>query len=163
MNRRLPFWHPASLIATVFGIGNAAFASGTWASLAALPVAWLIAARFGSAWLAAAAALALAVGLWASARYCQACGEKDPSRVVIDEVAGQWLALVPIAVPDPVLYAIGFFAFRILDILKPWPAGWCDRKLPGAPGVMFDDIFAGLYAALVVYGVIFLGARFGFL
>jgi phosphatidylglycerophosphatase A len=114
-------------------------------------------------WLLAAAAVALAAGLWASARYCRACGEKDPSGVVIDEVAGQWLALAPIAVPDPVLYAIGFFAFRILDIIKPWPAGWCDRKLGGAPGVMFDDIAAGLYAALVVYGVILLNARVGFL
>ena len=163
MNRRLPFWHPASLIATAFGIGNATIASGTWASLAALLPAWFIAARFGSIGLVAAAALALAAGLWASARYCRACGEKDPSRVVIDEVAGQWLALAPIAVPDPVLYAIAFFAFRILDILKPWPAGWCDRKLAGAPGVMFDDIAAGLYAALVVYGVILLNARIGFL
>ena len=163
MSRRLPFWHPASLIATAFGIGNAPIASGTWASLAALPAAWLIAARFGSLWLVAAATLALAAGLWASARYCRACGEKDPSRVVIDEVAGQWLALTPIAAPDPVLYAIAFFAFRILDILKPWPAGWCDRKLAGAPGVMFDDIAAGLYAALVVYGVILLNARIGFL
>ncbi|MPY75207.1 MAG: phosphatidylglycerophosphatase A [Alphaproteobacteria bacterium] len=163
MRRRLSFWHPASLIATGFGIGNVPIASGSWASLAALPVAWLIAATFGSPWLLAAAALALAAGLWASSHYCLAIGEKDPSRVVIDEIAGQWLALAPIAIPDPVLYAIGFFAFRILDIIKPWPAGWCDRELAGAPGVMFDDIAAGLYAALVVYGVILLDARIGFL
>jgi phosphatidylglycerophosphatase A len=163
MRRRLSYWHPASLIATGFGIGNVPIASGSWASLAVLPVAWLIAGRFGGLWLIAAAALALLAGLWASARYCAASGEKDPSRIVIDEIAGQFLALAPIAVPDPVLYGIGFFAFRIFDIFKPWPAGWCDRELEGAPGVMFDDIAAGLYAALVVYGVIFLDSIYGFL
>ncbi len=163
MIRRLSFWHPANLIATAFGIGNVPIASGTWASLAALPVAWLVATRFGSVWPLAAAALALAFGLWASGQYCRACGEKDPSRVVIDEIAGQWLALAPIAVPDPVLYGIAFFVFRIFDIVKPWPAGWCDQHLHGAPGVMFDDIAAGLYAAIVVYGVMLLNARIGFL
>jgi len=161
VRRRLPYAHPASLIATGFGIGNIPIASGSWASLATLPVAWLIAGRFGALWLLAAAAIALLAGLWASARYCAASGEKDPSRVVIDEIAGQFLALAPIAVPDPVAYGIGFFAFRIFDIVKPWPAGWCDRKLEGAPGIMFDDIFAGLYAAIVVYGALLLNMKFG--
>lgn len=161
MRRRLPYAHPASLIATAFGIGNIPIASGSWASLAVLPVGWLIAVRFGALWLIAGAFLALLAGLWASARYCTASGEKDPSRVVIDEVAGQLLALAPIAVPDPVSYGVAFFAFRIFDIFKPWPAGWCDRELDGAPGVMFDDIVAGIYAALVVIGVLALNAKFG--
>ncbi len=163
MSRRLAFWHPASLIATGCGIGNIPIASGSWASLAALPVGWLIASTVGSLWLIAAGLLALAAGLWASARYCQASGEKDPSRVVIDEIAGQWLALAPIVYPDPVLYAIAFFAFRLFDIFKPWPAGWIDRDMPGAPGVMLDDIVAGIYAAVVVYGFIYLDTEFGLL
>lgn len=162
MRRRLPYVHPASLIATGLGIGNIPIASGSWASLATLPVAWLIAARFGAPWLVAAAAIALLAGLWASARYCAASGEKDPSRIVIDEIAGQFLALAPIAVPDPVSYGIAFFVFRIFDIVKPWPAGWCDHELEGSPGVMFDDIVAGLYAAIVVYGVLLLNGRYGF-
>jgi len=162
VRRRLSYWHPASLIATGFGIGNVPIASGSWASLAVLPVAWLIAERFGSLWLVAAAALALLTGLWASARYCLASGEKDPSRIVIDEIAGQFLALAPIATPDPVLYGIGFFVFRIFDIFKPWPAGWCDREMEGAPGVMFDDIVAGLYAAVVVYGAVLLDYKIWF-
>jgi phosphatidylglycerophosphatase A len=74
MRRRLPFFHPASLIATFVGIGNAPIASGTWASLATLPFAWLIATRFGALWLIAAGILALLAGLWASARYCEASG-----------------------------------------------------------------------------------------
>ena len=48
-----------------------------------------------------------------------------------------------------------------MDIFKPFPANWCDQKLEGAPGVMFDDIVAGLYAAAVVYGVLLLNARYG--
>jgi len=162
VRRRLPYAHPASLIATGLGIGNIPIASGSWASLAVLPAGWLIATHFGALWLIAAGAIALLAGLWASARYCNASGEKDPSRVVIDEVAGQFLALAPIAVPDPVTYAVAFFTFRIFDIFKPWPAGWCDRELPGAPGVMFDDIIAGVYAAIVVYGTMTLNDHFGF-
>jgi len=162
MRRRLPFFHPASLIATAVGIGNVPIASGTWASLATLPVAWLIASHFGALWLIPASILALLAGLWASARYCEASGEKDPSRVVIDEVAGQFIALAPIAVPDPVFYVGAFLAFRFFDIVKPWPANWCDQKLPGAPGVMFDDIVAGIYAAIVVYGAILVNVRYGF-
>lgn len=162
MSRRLPFAHPASLIATGFGVGHIPIASGSWASLAALPVGWIIAEQFGSLWLAPAAAIALLAGLWASGVYCRASGEKDPSRVVIDEIAGQWLALVPIAAPDPVSYAIAFFVFRFFDIVKPWPANWCDRSLAGAPGIMFDDIVAGLYAAAVMLGILHLNAQYGF-
>ena len=155
MRRRLSYWHPASLIATGFGIGNAPIASGSWASLAVLPVAWLIAERFGSLWLIAAATVALLAGLWASARYCLASGEKDPSRIVIDEIAGQFLALAPIATPDPVLYGIGFFVFRIFDIAKVWPASYFDRR-HGATGIMVDDIIAGAYANIVSH-LIWLG------
>ena len=162
MSRRLPFAHPASLIATGFGVGHIPIASGSWASLATLPVGWIIAEKFGSLWLALAAVAALLAGLWASALYCRASREKDPSRVVIDEIAGQWLALVPIATPDPVSYAIAFFVFRLFDIVKPWPANWCDRSLSGAPGVMLDDIVAGFYAAAVMYGLLLLNAEYGF-
>jgi phosphatidylglycerophosphatase A len=160
VRRRLPYAHPASLIATGLGIGIVPIASGSWASLAVLPVAWVIATHFGSWWLVPAGLLALVAGLWASARYCAASGEKDPSRIVIDEIAGQLIALAPVAAPDPVIYGIGFFAFRIFDIFKPWPAGWCDRELDGAPGVMLDDIVAGFYAAVVVYATLALNTKF---
>ena len=79
---------------------------------------------------------------------------------MIDEVAGQWLTLLPLSfvlwfhgssvsiLPWPGLIG-GFFLFRLFDILKPWPVSWADRK--STPfGVMFDDILAGLYAALLL-------------
>ena len=79
-------------------------------------------------------------------------GLKDPSSVVIDEVAGQWITLLPAAL-DPVSFAIGFIAFRFLDITKPFPAGWADRNLTGAPGIMLDDLCAGIYAGLVLFAI----------
>lgn len=148
----LPFFHPATLIATWFGSGLSRFAPGTCGSLAALPFAvalvWL-----GGPWaLAVAACAAFLIGLWASARYISASRQKDPGAVVIDEVAGQWLALVPVAL-DLRLYLVAFALFRVFDIAKPWPAGWFDRELGGGLGVMADDIVAGLYAAVLCYGI----------
>jgi phosphatidylglycerophosphatase A len=155
-------WRPAHLVATWFGSGYLPIAPGTWGSALCLPVAWLIAAFLGWPGLLAAAALALAAGLWATAAEQRRTGEKDAGRFVIDEVAGQWIAVTPAIPPDLILYAAGFFAFRFFDIAKPWPAGWCDSRLPGAPGVMLDDIVAGFYAALMVYGLSFLKTEFGF-
>ena len=137
--------HPAWWLATWFGSGRLPRVPGTWGSLAALPFAALI-HWAGGAWaLAAGAAVAFVVGIWAGGRYAAAAGEPDPSPVVIDEVAGQWLALVPMPL-DPVHYAAGFVAFRLFDVWKPWPLRRLER-LPGGLGIMADDIGAGLYAA----------------
>lgn len=158
MSRRpLSFWHPASLIATWFGSGLIPGIPGTWGSLAALPFAVAI-AWYGGPWaLLAAAALAFLAGLWASGVYAQASGKEDPGPVVIDEVAGQWLTLVLVPL-DPVLYAAGFVAFRVFDVLKPWPANYFDQNLPGAWGIMTDDIAAAVYAGAVTYGLAYLMA-----
>ena len=78
--------------------------------------------------------------------------DRYDGRIVIDEVAGQWLALIPLPL-DPGLYLLAFLAFRLFDILKPWPVGWADRRLPGAFGIMADDLLAGLYAGGLVFGV----------
>ncbi len=75
---------------------------------------------------------------------------QDPSYVVIDEVAGQCLALLP-APRDAAAYLVGFLAFRATDILKPWPASWADRRLTGGFGTMADDFIAAIYAGLIVY------------
>ncbi len=148
----LPFWHPASLLATWFGSGLLPKAPGTWGSLAALPFAFAIASLAGP-WGLLAAVLAVTVaGLWAADVYAARSGADDPGEVVIDEVAGQWLALVPAAL-DPRLYAVAFLAFRFFDIVKVWPAGWLDRNLKGGWGIMLDDLAAGIYAGALVFGV----------
>ncbi|MDP6690834.1 MAG: phosphatidylglycerophosphatase A [Alphaproteobacteria bacterium] len=145
----LPLSHPACLLATWFGSGLLRPAPGTWGSLAALPFAWIITYYGGPIALAAATVLIFALGCWASDVYERAGGDKDPGVVVIDEVAGQWLVLI--AAPlDPWYYLAAFVLFRICDILKPWPAGWADRKLSGGLGIMMDDILAALYAVAAI-------------
>jgi len=142
----LPLWHPASLIATWFGSGLLPRAPGTWGTLAALPAAALI-VTYGGRWaLLAAAAAAFLAGIWASARYAKSLGIEDPGKIVIDEVAGMWLTLVPLAL-DPIAYAIAFVFFRIFDISKVWPANVLDRRVKGGLGIMLDDTVAAIYAA----------------
>tara|TARA_R110002110_G_scaffold119106_5_gene293424 strand:- start:1368 stop:1859 length:492 start_codon:yes stop_codon:yes gene_type:complete len=147
----LSFWHPAAFLATWGGSGLLPRAPGTWGSLFTLPFAWFIADRWGSEALFIAAVAAFFAGLWASAQYLKHSTSKDPGAIVIDETAGQFLALA--LVPAELWwYAAGFILFRLADIFKPWPASWADRSLKGALGVMTDDIFAGLYALVVLYG-----------
>ena len=142
-------FHPARLIATGFGLGHLPIAPGTWASLASLPLAWLIVQNFGQLGLASAALIALVGGIWASNITENLTGEKDPSSVVIDEIAGQWITLIAVA-PDLILYGAGFVLFRVTDIFKPWPVSWAEG-LPGGFGVMMDDVLAGVYAGIGVY------------
>jgi phosphatidylglycerophosphatase A len=150
----LPLSHPACLLATWFGTGLLRPAPGTWASLVALPFAWIIVYAGGPFALAIATVAVFALGCWAAGVYEQASGGKDPGVVVIDEVAGQWLALI--AAPlDPWYYLAGFVLFRLCDITKPWPANWAERRFNGGLGIMLDDIMAALYGvgAIVAFRV----------
>ena len=140
----------AKILATWFGVGLLPKAPGTWGSLAALPFAWVIASWGGEQALSAAIVIVILVGWWASAYYVHETGIADPSEVVIDEVAGQWLTLLVVP-PHIVYYTAGFLLFRLFDIRKPWLVGWADRKVEGGLGVMLDDIFAGIFAAIVLY------------
>jgi phosphatidylglycerophosphatase A len=148
----LPLSHPAALIATGCGIGLLRLAPGTWASLAALPLGWLLMTGFGAAGLLVAAALAFAAGCWAAARVAEASGVFDPGFVVIDEIAAQLLVLA--ATPlDSRFYLAALLLFRLFDIWKPFPIGWLDRHVKGGFGIMLDDIAAALYAlALIAIG-----------
>jgi phosphatidylglycerophosphatase A len=146
----------ALALATCFGIGDWPKAPGTWASLVALPFAWLIHSTFGMVGLLAAATIVFLIGWWASSIYVAWSGREDPSAVVIDEVAGQWLTLV---LADPRrwwLWLVGFVAFRLFDIVKPWPVSWADRNVKGGLGVMLDDVLAGLYGVTVLAAILLL-------
>jgi phosphatidylglycerophosphatase A len=145
----LPFWHPAVLLATWFGAGLLPVTPGSWGSLAALPFAWWIDARWGAVGLLAGSAVVFAVGCWAAGVINRASGVKDAGAIVIDEVAAQWVVLT-VAPRHPLAYLAGFLLFRVADILKPWPASWADSRVGGGFGVMIDDIIAALYAASVL-------------
>ena len=89
------------------------------------------------------------IGIWASHTHAQQLPDEDPSEIVIDEVTGMWLTLLVVP-PNVFYYAIGFVFFRIADIWKPWPVSWADRAIKGGVGIMLDDVFAGVYAALAL-------------
>lgn len=148
-----------ALAATVFGIGRLPEAPGTWGSLAAIPLAWGLHAAGGFPLMAAATAALFALGVWASAAYAAQAGVADPGEVVIDEVVGMLIALWPLSLglwlmdqPGSLFpwpgWVLGFAAFRFFDILKPPPIRRFER-LPGGWGIMFDDVVAGIMAALV--------------
>jgi len=133
-------------IAGVFGIGRFPWAPGTLASLAAVVAgAGLL---HVSPWLlAASVVVATLAGIWAIGAAGAAAA--DPGWVVIDEVAGQWLTLL--ALPRPTLPGLlaAFVLFRLLDITKPGPIGWADRR-HDAVGVMADDVIAGVIGAAIL-------------
>jgi phosphatidylglycerophosphatase A len=150
------------------GSGYLKPAPGTWGSLAAIPAAFVL-TTFGGPILLTAATVALTFfGIAAIQREMDATQVHDPSWIVIDEVVGQWIALLPVAfgaaragLPVTALWpgiVAAFLAFRLFDIWKPGPVGWADRKHTAA-GVMLDDVVAGIFAAIAVVALAYLAHR----
>lgn len=146
----------AWIAATFLGVGNIKPGPGTWGSVAALLI-WFTAAHLHIftthpnhlPWVTAAAALvALAIGIPAGTIVARESQTEDPQHVVIDEAIGQWIALI--ACPaDWVHPLLALALFRLFDIFKPPPARQLE-DLPGGWGIMLDDVAAGLYALLVL-------------
>jgi len=156
------------MVVTFGGVGLLPKAPGTWGSAVTIPVAWAL-HWLGGFWLVGPfTALVIWLGWVETGRYLKG-PDDDPAEVVIDEVAGMLIALWPLSLgltlagaqahvfPWPG-WVLGFLAFRFLDIVKPWPVGWADR-LPGATGVMLDDILAGIISAML--GVLAAGVAHG--
>lgn len=159
-------------VVTVLGIGLLRPAPGTWASAAAVLVALALAKAGLTPLVAFGAVAATLLGLWAVPRATVGKDNPDPSEIVIDEVAGQWLALCFTLLPlwwrgiDPVAawpgLVVPFVLFRLFDIWKPWLVGRADRR-GDSVGVMLDDLWAGLFAGVVsvilagVYHMVILG------
>ena len=131
--------------ATLGPLGSLRPAPGTIGSLVAVIAGYAI-ASYGHGALIAATFIVTVIGVFAADAYAKATGRKDPSEVIIDEVAGQWLTLI-ILPHDILWYAAGFALFRFFDILKPGPVRHAER-LHGGIGVMADDLVAGALAAL---------------
>jgi phosphatidylglycerophosphatase A len=118
---------------------------GTAGTIGAIPL-YLLIRPHGLPAVAAAACVVTVVGIWSSSRVCTRLGVHDPQIVCIDEVAGvlvAWLG-APVGLRGTLA---GFVLFRLFDQFKPWPARLAERRLPSGWGVMFDDVFAGLWAA----------------
>ncbi len=153
------------IIASFFLIGHLRPAPGTWGSAVALLLGMVILRYLGFPALVLATFGVTAAGFWACQAELKDRPGDDPGEIVIDEVAGQWLALLfPAAgfflspmgqaalqksggwMPWPA-WLVPFALFRLFDIWKPWLVGRADRR-GDAPGVMIDDLWAGLFAGL---------------
>lgn len=147
-----PAGRAAAAIATWFGCGYSPVAPGTAGSLGALAPAFLLAGYAGfQPWHFAVLAAALTPpAIWAAGRVARDCGKKDPSLVVVDEVAGQWLTLAGATALNWKSWLAAFVLFRLFDIWKPFPVRGFEA-LPGGLGIVADDLAAGLYGALVLF------------
>lgn len=135
-------------IALFFGVGKAPKAPGTWATLATVPLALLV-NWAGPFWAMATAVLLLPLSIVAAEIYEQVHQSHDSKEIVIDEVLGFLITMtwLPITWQS---YFLGFFLFRLLDILKPFPIGYLDKKVRGGLGVVIDDVVAGIIANIIL-------------
>ncbi len=154
---RAPLW--AALVATFFGAGHLKPGPGTWGSLATVILwAWAssripVAERVWATIFAAG--VVTLIGIPAATRVARGSGLMDPQFVVIDEVAGQLVALIAVPLAWKTFLA-GFILFRVFDILKPFPIRRLER-LPEGTGIVVDDLGAGLYALAVIHLLLHFG------
>ena len=140
----------ALILATWFGTGLMPRASGTFGTLAAVPL--VLIGCLGTEASAIALGVVTLTAFWASHRTQELLRREDPSEVVIDEAAGFFVTLFLLP-PTWQSVAVGFFLFRFFDIVKPWPARQAEH-LKGGLGIVMDDLLAGVYSHLVLRGLL---------
>ncbi len=138
--------NPVHLISLGFGSGMSPIASGTIGTLAAIPL-YLLMAPLHLWFYTLVTLLLLVLGIWTCGQTTKALGVEDHQGIVWDEVIGYLITMAAIT-PSIVSVLMGFFLFRFFDIFKIWPASWAERRFSGGLGIMFDDVMAGIYAAL---------------
>lgn len=139
---------PAYFIAFGFGSGLMPKAPGTWGTLVAIPLYFLI-SDF-PLWLYATLVIAaFAFGVWISERVSRDLGEHDYSGIVWDEIVGYLLTMF-MAPKGLIWIIIGFILFRLFDILKPQPIRYIDKHVKGGLGVMLDDLLAAIPSWLII-------------
>ena len=143
----------AAVFASALYVGYMPVASGTWGALWVPLGYYLVPLSWFGTFVIAAAVVTTVLGIPAAGR-CERFWGGDPSKVVIDEVAGMAVTLLFLPVTGMIVWA-GFFLFRFFDILKPPPVRQAER-LPGGWGIMTDDLLAGVYANLVLRALILL-------
>ncbi len=147
---RGPLW--ATLVATFFGAGRLHPGPGTWGSASAVllwaALAHVINPTYRTPVVIALAIFVTLIGIPAATRVARASGTKDPQFIVIDEVAGQLIALIAAPLTWKT-FAAGFILFRAFDIIKPPPVRQLER-LPEGTGIVLDDVAAGIYALAVM-------------
>ena len=154
------------LYVTILGLGLAPFAPGTLGSLAGI-LLWLVIREVISPGAMLFSVVVLFFFSWIMTKNYinqKNGGEHDPSEVIIDELIGQWISLIPILYLDYILYTmsisetitimfLSFLLFRFFDIVKPWPISFFDQQ-QNSFSVLFDDVLAGFFSAIFISGYI---------
>ena len=149
---KLSIFSPVTLLASFGGSGFITPASGTWGSLAALPIATYLLFNYSGLYLLYLSFTLFLIGMWVCREWLNAVGDQDndPSMIVIDEAAGLSLTLA-FAEMSLISVFLGFALFRLFDIAKPWPISWLEKRFSGAFGIMIDDMVAGLLAGIILF------------
>ena len=156
---------PSHIFATLFGVGLLPFAPGTWGSLFGLILFFYtniylsINVQFFYLLLLVIILFAFLVCYFATKELGD--NEKDQKSIVIDELAGLWIAFIPVSgivmMQDFLTYSVlAFLLFRVFDIWKPYPIGFIDKKIKNHIGIVLDDLVAGIYAAIIIWLILIL-------
>ncbi len=144
------FSSPACFLGLGMGSGLAPKAPGTFGTLAAVPL-YIFSALLGVPAFWFIALVIILAGTWICGATAKHLNSHDHPAIVWDEFAGFFVTmmLVPFSWQNVI---VGFVLFRIFDILKPWPIKWIDQKIHGGAGIMLDDLIAGVFASLILWG-----------
>ena len=137
------------VLATCFGVGSIPFAPGTWGSLFAVLLVYNIA--FLQEWIILATVLIVGFSWWICVEVHKET-KSDSSEIVIDEFSGMFVACMFIN-HDFISFVFAFLFFRFFDIVKPWPISWVDKNIKNGPGILIDDLLAGLFAGILMLTV----------
>ena len=145
-----PNYNKAShALATCFGVGSIPFAPGTWGSLFAVLLIYNI--TFLQEWIVLTAFSVVALSWWVCVEVYKDT-KSDSSEIVIDEFAGMFVACMLIN-HDFISLVFAFLFFRFFDIVKPWPISWVDKNIKNGPGILIDDLLAGLFAGILMLAI----------
>ncbi len=136
--------NPVHFVAFGFGSGAAPVAPGTFGTMMAAALYWMLPAMSPLAYAGFVLA-SFVLGVWLCGRTARDIGVHDHGGIVWDEFTGYWLTMF-MAPAGWIWIVLGFVLFRLFDIIKPWPIRWLDRNVDGGLGVMIDDVLAGLMA-----------------
>lgn len=142
-------------LALGFGSGLAPKAPGTFGTLVALPIVWLLSLA-GTSWFVLFLVLGSLLGIYVCGKTAKDVGEHDHGAIVWDEVMGYTLTMLLVPVSLSTLL-VGFVLFRLFDIVKPWPIRWFDQRVHGGFGIMLDDLLAALPALAILHGLLHFG------
>ncbi len=140
--------HPVVFLACGFGSGASPWAPGTAGTLVAIPV-YLGLSQLAMIWYMIVVGLMFLLGIYLCHRAASILGQHDHAAIVWDEIVG-YLITMSLMPPGWIWVIAGFIAFRLFDILKPWPISWLDRHIGGGLGVMLDDVLAGVAGLAVL-------------